>query len=72
MNISSAKQARAHIGKRVWWDDHSSRYVFLRSGILNSAEGRRVEIDGNWLSRSSLRALRTTEQGGAFPEKIDE
>lgn len=64
--IQTAKDARSRIGEKVWWDDHSSRYVFLKCGIINGVEGRHVLIDHNWYTVGNLRELRTTESGGAF------
>lgn len=69
--IKTARDARACIGQRVYWDDHSARYVFLRSGVLTAAEGKSVEIDGDWKLRPNLVALRNFEHGGAFKEKAN-
>lgn len=66
--ITNVKEARAAIGTKVYWDDHGSRYVFLRAGIMEEVGGRNVCIDGNWHYRADLRSLRTTEKGGAFPD----
>lgn len=70
--ITNVKEARAAIGKRVWWDDHGSRYVFLRSGMVTGAQGRNIEIDGAWHWRADLKSLRDTEAGGAFPEGLNQ
>ncbi|WP_439125966.1 MAG: hypothetical protein ACNJA3_29090 (plasmid) [Pseudomonas rhizophila] len=67
--IQSAKQARAAIGKQVWWDDHSTRYVMLRTGIVDEVDGGNICIEGNWLWRNDLKSLRDTAIGGAFTEK---
>lgn len=66
--IKTAAQARALIGKQVWWDDHSSRYVFLRTGIVTGVAGRNIEIDDSYRWMPNLTALRDTEKGGAFPD----
>ena len=49
------------IGKQVWWDDRSPRYVFLRTGYVDEVDGRNICIDGNWVWRADLTNLRDTE-----------
>jgi len=64
--ITSVGDARACKGQRVYWDDVGTRYIFLRDGILEDAEGANVLIDGDWKHRSSLKNLRNFEMGGAW------
>ena len=66
MYIRTAADAKSCIGKRVYWDDVSSRYVFLRSGIVESVKGWHVEIDGDHRHRSNLKNLRNFENGGEW------
>jgi len=65
--IKTAAQARAAIGKQVWWDEHSNRYVMLRTGTITEVYGRQLAIDDNWTTLANLRDLRDTAKGGAFP-----
>lgn len=62
--IQTTAQARKLIGQRVYWDDVSNRYVFLRSGIVEEVCGYQICIDGNWHMRKNLTALRNFEKGG--------
>lgn len=64
--IKSALDARSCIGQRVYWDDVSSRYVFLRCGLLSEVQGRNLMINEEWQSRSSLKNLRNFENGGEW------
>ena len=66
ISINSAADARKLIGKRVFWDDISVRYVFLRQGIVDDVSGKNICIDGNWETRSSLKNLRNYENGGEW------
>tara|TARA_R110000765_G_scaffold244631_11_gene346893 strand:+ start:1833 stop:2057 length:225 start_codon:yes stop_codon:yes gene_type:complete len=68
MYITSNKEAKNCIGQQVWWDDHSSRYVMLRTGFLDGVSGGNIDIEGNWLWRNNLKDLRNFEKGGAFRE----
>lgn len=56
--IHNAKDAKASIGKRVYWDDISVRYHFIREGILQDIKGKNLLIGGSWCWRSDLRGLR--------------
>lgn len=60
--ITSVKQAREHIGKMVFWDDVSSRYIFMRCGVVDEVSGKNICIDGNWLWRTSLKNLRNYQE----------
>jgi len=64
--IKTVADAKTCIGKRVYWDDVSSRYVFLRSGIIESVKGWHVEIDGDHRHRCNLKNLRNFENGGEW------
>lgn len=64
--IKTEKDAMACIGSRVYWDDVSSRYVMLRSGILESVNGKNLVIDGNDKYLSNLPGLRNFEHGGRW------
>lgn len=66
--IKKVSDARACIGSQVWWDDYSSRYVCLRTGIIDEVQGGNINIEGNWMWRNDLRNLRNFEKGGAFKE----
>lgn len=57
--ITNAKEARAAIGKTVYWDDAGSRYIFLRSGKVTGYQGREIIIDGDYKWMHSLANLRT-------------
>lgn len=70
MRIKTAKEARAMIGKQVWWDDISARYVFLRTGIVTGQYGRNIEIDHSYYWMADLAHLRDTAAGGNFPEGV--
>lgn len=67
--IRLVTDARACIGKKVYWDDPSSRYVMLRQGFLTEVKGKNLLIDGDWKWRTHLRNLRNFEHGGAFKPK---
>lgn len=62
--ITSAKQARAAIGKRVFWNDRDSAryYGAIRSGILQDVAGKNVLIDNDWKWRPHLNNFRLTEE----------
>jgi esterase/lipase len=62
VKIQKASEARLNIGKRVWWDDVSNRYSFLRSGIIDEVSGRNINIDGDWRWMPHMTNLRTTEK----------
>lgn len=64
--IKSAADARACIGQKLYWDDVSARYVFLRCGIVTEVSGRNLMINDEWQNRSSLRNLRNFENGGEW------
>jgi len=46
------------MGKQVYWDDIGSRWIFLRTGILEEYTRRQVCIDGNWYMMNRLSGLR--------------
>ena len=60
--IKNVKDARNNIGKKVYWNDVGSRYIFLRSGIIEEVSGKNILIDGNWLWRSNLKCLRNFKE----------
>ena len=62
--ITTVSRAKANIGRRVYWDDTSNRYCFLRQGIIEEVSGHNILINNDWLSRGSLRHLRNFEDGG--------
>ena len=64
--IKTNKQCKAHIGKRLYWDDVSARYIFLRSGIVEEVFGRHMNCGGNIYSIRDLKNLRNFENGGAW------
>lgn len=70
--VKTTSDAKACIGQRVYWDDISNRYVFLRSGVINSAKGRHIEIDGDHRHRSNLRNLRNFKNGGEWKKQAAE
>ena len=66
MYIKNAAEVRQCIGQKVYWDDVGSRYIFLRSGILDGYEKRNVFINGDYKIFSSYPGLRNFEMGGAW------
>ena len=64
--IKTASVARNHVGEKVYWDDVSARYIFLRSGILTGVFGRQVEVDGDYKPMKDMTNLRNFEMGGAW------
>ena len=56
--ICNAKDAKAALGKRVYWDDISVRYHFIREGILREVQGKNLLIDDSWRYRPELPGLR--------------
>lgn len=60
--ITSVKEARAAIGKQVWWEESGGHYTVTRTGYLEEVEGRNVMIEGNWLWRADLIMLRDTKE----------
>ena len=74
--IKTVADAKKCIGERIYWDDVSSRHVFLRSGILERAIGYNLVIDGDYKYRPDMPGLRNFENGGAWeksrpPEKTN-
>jgi hypothetical protein len=59
--ITNAKEARAAIGKRVYWDEISPRYKMPRTGILSDVAGKNLLINNDWKWRPNLTNLRDTE-----------
>lgn len=57
MKITNIKEARACIGKMVYWEDHGQRYVFLRCGVLQGVQGKNLKIDDDWKWRTDLTNL---------------
>lgn len=68
--ITTAAQAKRHIGKTLYWDDvdRSGRgYVFLRSGTLEEVSRSRLLFEGgNHEPISRFPKLRTFPNGGAY------
>lgn len=62
--ITTISSAKANIGNRVYWDDTSNRYCFLRQGIIDEVSGNNIRINDDWVSRGNLRNLRNFEGGG--------
>lgn len=64
MNIRSVQQARGLIGTRMFWNDESERWKFIRSGILTSTYRNHLEFDNSqdFKPIKSLKKLRTTEE----------
>lgn len=62
--IKNKADAIKCIGQKVFWDDHSNRYVMLRCGILEEWYKRQVCIDGNWFVMSTLNGLRNYKGKG--------
>jgi len=63
MLIRSAKDARACIGKKVYWTVRC-RGVLVKyeSGVLTEVKGRNLMIGGDWKWRPDLWELRDTQQ----------
>ena len=61
---ATAKDLRALIGKTLYWDDISPRYIFLHNGVLTGVEGKRIDFDDaqNWRLRTRYVNLRTTKE----------
>jgi len=65
--IKTVADARACIGQKVYWDDAGSRYVFLRSGILEEVFRGNVRMgDGDYKRIKDLPGLRNFAMGGAW------
>lgn len=59
--ITNAKEARAAIGKIVEWEEHSSRYIVYRCGIVDEVSGRNICIEGSWQWMADLKNLKIKE-----------
>lgn len=59
--ITNAKEARAAIGKVVAWEEHSSRYIFERVGVIEDVKGRNLCIEGDWRWMADLKNLKIKE-----------
>ena len=64
--IKFASVARDNVGEKVYWDEVSSRYVYLRSGILTDVIGRNVAVDGNYKLMNDRLNFRNFEMGGEW------
>lgn len=64
--INCTADARKCIGQKVYWDDVSSRYIFLRHGILEEVFRGQVSIDGDFRRIKDRPGLRNFEFGGAW------
>lgn len=66
--VRTTAQARAHMGRRLYWDEVSSRYVFLRSGVVTDVTNGWVEFDGSQDPKRirGIPGLRNYELGGAW------
>ncbi len=64
MRITSIKEAKKHIGKRLYWDDNCKSISFLRSGILDEIIRNQLCFNGSqdYQSLNLYSNLRTTEQ----------
>lgn len=62
MRIGTISEARSHIGERLYWDDKGARYIFTRSGILDTPFNGQLAFDGNhdYYPISYYENLRTT------------
>ncbi|AWH15371.1 hypothetical protein [Aeromonas phage 14AhydR10PP] len=68
--ITTAADAKAFVGKKLFWDEISIRYTFLRCGILEEVYRGRLLFDGgNHLPVSNFRNLRTFKDGGEFKKE---
>ncbi|AWH14571.1 hypothetical protein [Aeromonas phage 13AhydR10PP] len=68
--IATAMEAKQFIGKKLFWDEASVRYVFLRCGILEEVYRGRLLFDGgNHLPVSHFKNLRTFKGGGHFKQE---
>ena len=74
--ITTAAQAKPHIGKTLYWDDvdRSGRgYVFLRSGTLEEvSRGKLLFSGGNHEPIGRFPSLRTFTNGGAYGRAVKE
>jgi hypothetical protein len=63
MRITTAAEAKKHIRQRLYWDDISPRYNFLRSGILTDVFKTNLEFDEDqdFKSITSFTNLRTNK-----------
>lgn len=64
--IKTVADARACIGQIVYWDDVSSRYIFLRRGILDEVFKGQVSVDGDFRRIKDRPGLRNYPMGGAW------
>lgn len=66
--FKKSSELKKYVGKKVYWDDVSSRYVFLRSGIVEEVWGHNVLISGSWYWFFKLRDwdVRNFENGGSW------
>jgi hypothetical protein len=63
MRIHKTAEVKDHIGKRLYWDDISERWSFLRSNIVVGTFRGHIEFENQDFKRiADLRNLRTTEK----------
>ena len=68
--FKKASQLKEYIGKTVYWDDVSSKYVFLRQGIVEEVLGHNVLISGEWYWFYKMKnwKIRNFKNGGSWKE----
>lgn len=63
MKVDSIAKARPLIGQRLFWEEHSNRYIIERSGILTDVYRRQLEFDDqqDYQPLKHFKNLRTEE-----------
>lgn len=64
MKIKSIKDAKNHVGEKLYWDDASRSINLLRSGTLDSVFNNQLSFNGtqDYQSLSFYNNLRTTRE----------
>jgi hypothetical protein len=57
--VSTMKQRRALIGKRIEWN--TGGFVMKRSGTVTAVEGKNMLIDGDWKWAPDMLNVRVSE-----------
>jgi hypothetical protein len=63
LKITSIKEAKQHVGKKLYWDEIGTSVAFVRSGILDEIIRNQLSFNGSqdYQSFKLYFNLRTTE-----------
>ena len=60
VSVSTMKQRRALIGKRIEWN--SGGFIMKRAGTVTAVEGKNMLVDGDWKWAPDMINVRVSEQ----------